>query len=253
MLDTEHLARACLHREGARLSRGQFGDLVQRIEHIIELYETTRPEQNARIARDALREIWLLTVEDDPPVGQIRALIAKLPDPVIRSIEHFADILRTNAVANVERSRNIRGSVPPPSHTRLNGYKGSFRKWAKTAPANDLIWTVGALIGDGAHIIQGRSRGKGKRSRPTIEPRIMGRVRGEGASERHGRPTKRALHDLVARLVDAWLTATKQTVGDISRSDHTGCGELVHSVCQRVGFGPEEVEYALRKLIGEMG
>lgn len=88
------------------------------------------------------------------------------------------------------------------------------------------------ISAEGGRVVEGRSRGGGKRSGKRLEPMIMGEVRGGGATRhRGGRRRDLAHQDVVMHLAMDWLTATGE-LPKPGRSDDTGFGDLVHSVFQ---------------------
>jgi hypothetical protein len=106
-----------------------------------------------------------------------------------------------------------------------------FLAWAKGAAGKKLIEAVRVLSADGGQRVS-RSRGGGKRSRPRLEPLILGQVRGAGGGRlKGGRPSHNAQDNLVTHLAIDWNLVTE--VGPSpGRSDYQGFGDLVHSVFQ---------------------
>jgi hypothetical protein len=99
---------------------------------------------------------------------------------------------------------------------------GGFLTWAETADATRLVEMIRIHSAAGARLVSGR-RGRGKR---------FGRARGGGAGvNTGGRPSQHARDTLVMHLAVDWTVAigVKPRPG---RSDHTGFGDLVHSVFQ---------------------
>ncbi len=110
-----------------------------------------------------------------------------------------------------------------------------------------LIRMTQVLSAEGQRVVEGRSRGDGKRSTNHWEPVIMGGVRGAGVWDRRGgRPLSDAEHELVMLLAIDWLHATgdKPKPG---RSDNTGFGDLAHSVFQWLRLPEGRATYALRR------
>ena len=156
-----------------------------------------------RDAADALRGLWLLAAAEDPPVGQIRSRVAKLP---------------SLALANVERRARFLWPVLFGEPLPASGIVG----WSKDAETSALVSGLRVVIAFGATLKPGRQRANGRRSRTHIEPHVLMVVRG-------GRPSKDAAEWLVTMLAADWLAATGG-VPLSGRSDKTPFGELVHHV-----------------------
>jgi hypothetical protein len=157
----------------------------------------------SRDAADALRGLWLLAAAEDPPVGQIRNRVAKLP---------------SLALVNVERRARFLWPVLFGEPLPASGIVG----WSKNAEASALVSGLRAVIALGATLKLGRQRANGQRSRAHIEPDVLMVLRG-------GRPSKDAAEWLVTMLAADWLAATG-SVPLSGRSDKTPFGELVHHV-----------------------
>jgi hypothetical protein len=114
-----------------------------------------------------------------------------------------------------------------------------FRDWARTAKPSLLIYATRVTIAAGARIVEGRSRGGGKRSAPQVELITVGEARGPG------RPKKDAQQDLVFYLAIDWHGATEE-MPTAGRSDHGGFGDLVHSIFQWLGQSDGSAANALR-------
>src|SRR5262249_44162151 len=122
--------------------------------------------------------------------------------------------------------------------------KGGFMAWAKQAEDAKLVTALETLSADGAEIVKGRNRGENKRSRPRLEPRVLGLVRGSGQRKpKGGRPSEDARQKLVMFLACDWQLATGQTLA-VGRSDKSGFGDLVHSVFQWLGISDDPTEAA---------
>src|ERR1041384_6479909 len=105
-----------------------------------------------------------------------------------------------------------------------------FLEWAERAEGQSLVTALRVMTATGAKMVQGRSRGAGKRSSLRQEPQILGVIRGTGAASNHGgRPRNEGHQSLVMRLALAWFTATNESPKP-GRSDKSGFGDLVHSV-----------------------
>jgi hypothetical protein len=206
--------------------------LISDIESSIAHFLSTAPEGTFRDAHDALRRLWELSHEDDPPVRVIRARIAALPKQAVEYVDRRAPIVV---------SRLFRDESPV---TR-------FLEWAARANPSKLIRATQVLAAEGGRIVEGRSRGVGKRSSPRLEPWIMGEVRGAGAARhRGGRPEHPHHQELVIHLALDWLRATYETPKP-GRSGNCGFGDLVHSVFQWLDL-PGSATYALRQYWAEV-
>jgi hypothetical protein len=224
------LIRDCLGGAGLLLPPDRFERLIRDVEASIAHYPVGASEDSFRVWRDALRELWHLSHDDDPPVGQIRARIAALPPQAIEYIDR--------------RAPNVVFPDEPPV-TR-------FAEWAVNADASRLIQATQVLTAEGAQVVEGRSRGAGKRSERRLEPVINGEVRGAGAQRhRGGRPENAHRQDLVMHLAIDWLWATGEPPKP-GRSNKTGFGDLVHKVFQWLDLPDGSAGYALRRYWSEV-
>jgi hypothetical protein len=233
-LDDEQRARVrdCLLKADLTLPAAAFEGFVRGIEGSISRFLTVKPSATLGETHDALRGVWFLAREDDPPVGMLRALVKSLPNTALEYINHRAP------------------RVIPRLFREETFENGGFLAWVEKADGDKLVKAVRALAAEGAQIVVGRSRGCGKRSARRVEPRILGEVRGIGARKRKGgRPSRDAQHELVMNLALDWTSATGNAP-ERGRSDRTGFGDLAHSVFQ--WLLPEEqavgaATYALRR------
>jgi hypothetical protein len=233
-LDEEQRARVrdCLHKAHIVLPGAVFDRFVRDTEDTISRFRGIEPSAGFREAHDALRAIWALAHEDDPPVGVLRARIKALPKPAIEYIDR--------------RSPRVIPRLFPGDPFE----NGAFLAWADNASGVKLVQALRILSADGAQVVAGRSRGRGKRSALRLEPVIFGEARGAGAKKRKGgRPSEEARHQLVMHLALDWVHATGQ-MPEPGRSGETGFGDFVHSVFQWLlneedGVG-EAATYALR-------
>ena len=119
--------------------------------------------------------------KDDPPVGLIRAEIDKLPNSVVKQIERRAPRIVTTLYGN--RPREIvmaGGNTIKVEDIEMERWaaNGGFRAWAQHADRSLLERAVRILTADGGRFVEGRSRGRGKRSESHFEPQILGVTRG---------------------------------------------------------------------------
>jgi hypothetical protein len=219
------------------------------------LADTSRSAMTYRVVRKAIRKLWQLASEADPPIGQIRALIKVLPEQVIRHFDYLArqEIPKFYSMGEFRRTM-ARDHMGMPAVEIEALENGGFRAWAAVANDRALMWAIQTLpVGVGVINVPGRSRGMGKRSRPRIEPILMGKAQGAAgqmltSNQSHpgGRPSILYAHfSLIGKLVVAWERATS-TLPSAGRSDETAFGELVHSVFQWLGMDGQ-AEYALRE------
>jgi hypothetical protein len=145
-------------------------------------------------------------------VGQLRARLYKLPKEAVEYLDTRAGCLIPRLF---------------PGEFANHG----FLAWAKNADAERFVEAICVLTAEGARRVS-RSRGRGKRSRGRLEPLIFGQVRGAGnGALKGGRPRHDAQDTLVMHLAIDWSIATGAAPSP-GRSDHTGFGDLVHSVFQ---------------------
>ena len=239
-LDDEQRAwvRICLARANVALSPGDMEWVVRSIERSIAKYRRAEPEGTFRDTHDALRALWRLSHRDDPPAGLLRARIAALPPQALVEIDRRAPIV----IARLAGSPVILllGALP-----RAGGF--SYREWARTADARELIAATRVLSADSADRVDGRRRGPDRRSASHLEPRILGEVRGVGAQIEHGgRPPPVARLELIRDLVGDWRRATGQEPKS-GRSDRSGFGELVYHVFAWLGLSDSSAERTLRR------
>jgi hypothetical protein len=109
-----------------------------------------------RERHDALRRLLKMTESRDPPIRQIRVFIKQL---AARSAENLE-----------ERAALIWDRVFPGRRYPRQG----FIVWSESAPVPQLLEAINSIIPDGGVRIAGRKRPGGKRSAPTLEPRIYG-------------------------------------------------------------------------------
>ena len=160
---------------------------------------------------DALRELWFLAHEEDPPVAVLRGRVARLPPKALSYI--------------VSRAVHLIPRLFPGQSVDPD-----FVTWAANATGPDLVKALCTLTANGGRIVPGRSRGGGKRSKSKLEPVIGGQVRGIAETAPSGRrPPHEDQDTLVMLLAIDWCQATGQRPAE-GRSDATGFGELVHSV-----------------------
>ncbi|MGA8587058.1 MAG: hypothetical protein WB715_25050 [Roseiarcus sp.] len=225
----------CLAREDLHLLSGPFDRLICDIEDSIADFRASARGGSFREAHDALRRLWELSQEDDLPVGLLRARIQSLPK---RAAEH----LNRHGPGGID-SEQLRAA----------------QCWEPDA--KEIALTTRILAAEGAMIVEGRSRGHGRRSGRRAEPIILGEARGAGPrthkggqpkkpTHKGGRPKNADQQELIRFLACDWLRATDRPPA-CGRSDYRGFGDLVHSVFQWLGL-EESATYALRQYWAEI-
>jgi hypothetical protein len=239
-LNDEHksIVRDCLEKAEIKSVSSTFDELVNRIEESIKEFRSVKPTATDRETRDALRSVYLLAKDNDPSPGQLLARLQSLPQRVREYLDDRA------------------ASLIPKLFPGEVADKG-FLKWAKSAKDDKFLPRTEKLLrafvsvsSEGAQIVEGRSRGDGKRSRDRLEPAIMGEVKGaKHHRSKGGRPRNDSHLRLIASLAGDWLHATGE-MPTSGRSDETGFGNLVHCVFQWLGLVTKEhnaATYALRQ------
>jgi hypothetical protein len=232
--DEERRARVvdCLRKDRVKLGSADENLLIRNIDHSIQTFLTERGQSKAtfRETHEALRVIWILAHEEDCPVGQLRAGISQLPQEAVDYMDR--------------RARYV-----IPRRFPCQDVETGFLPWAAHASPEDLITAARVLSAEGGQLVS-RSRGPGVRSSAKLEPRVLGQVRGVGdPSHRGGRPKRASQQDLIRWLAIDWTIATGKAPSP-GRSDHTGFGDLVHSVFQ--WLEESAPDQALRRYWGEV-
>jgi hypothetical protein len=239
-LDDEQRARVedCLRKEALSLPRDRLEQFIGGIEASIAHFRATPAEATFRGAHEALRDLWQLSHDDDPSIGQLRARLRTLPNQAIEQLGR-----RAREVIPRRLAGETIGDQPFDPPERLGA---RFLEWAANADGQKLVAALQVMTAEGGQIVQGRGRGGGKRSGRRLEPVIMGEVRGPGTARHHGgRPTNERHQTLVMRLATDWFNATSE-LPKSGRSEGTGFGELVHSVFQWLEL-PESAANSLRE------
>jgi hypothetical protein len=222
------LLTRCLLKSGTKVSSEDIEQFLGRVARAINtcLREENDYAMTDREVHDALRALYKLTNESDPPLGQIRARIKALPEQVARRFDRLAP-------GQIPKYYEDIRNEPMPAAEERALRKGGFREWAQVADDRALVWAVQTLTTTGVSIVPGRARGGGKRSRARIEPDILGVARGAGnRAPAGGRPPDSDFTlGLIGAMAEAWKHATG-TYPPSGRSDAPGFGELVYSVFQ---------------------
>ena len=159
-----------------------------------------------------LRSLAQLLLADAPSIGLIRTHVARLPAPLIRQIEALA--LR------------LANQVPACS-----AVASSLVRWAKVAPATDLLPFLRPCVVEGGAVLLGRNRSSGRPSARHLEPIVFGRGRGVGGLPKlqGGRPADDAGVRLIANLAVDWHLATVLRP-ESGRDGYSAFSGLVYSV-----------------------
>jgi hypothetical protein len=219
------------------------GRLIDAVQGSMAAFRQAASQGTRREHHDALRAVVRMAEEADPPVGMIRARIAKLAVVDVADAE--------------ERARRLWPRVFPGK--RL---ESGLVAWSETAPEAELLDAVRTFSSDGGVVVQGRARAGGKHSKSRLEPIILGRARGAASPSRAkaepstgrrenqppspgiGRPRAEAADKLVMHLAVYWRLVTG-LAPQPGRSDQTPFGALVHHVFGWLGL--ETAEQSLRR------
>ena len=232
--------RRVLQQAGIKPTKEIVERLVNAVQTSMATFSQAVPRSTRRERHDALRALVHMADEEDPPVGLIRARISKLAAVDIADAE--------------ERARALWSRM-----FRDEGLVSDFNliAWSKTAPVAKLLEVVRALFSDGGVVVQGRARPRGKRSKPHLEPYVLGQARGANSPSRtkaeasatspenrpplpgNGRPRADAEDALVMYLAIDWalITGLESQPG---RSDQKPFGDLVHRVFGWLDLGTAE-------------
>ena len=146
----------CVGKEGLRLPPDRFERLISDLEESIAEFLSSARGASFRDVHEALRRLWFLSHEDDPPHEALRQLIQALP----RRAAAYMDGRAPTVIAR------LFPSDPPVSR---------FQLWARTAERRKLVKATRVLTAEGAQIVDGRSpASSGRRSGQRIEPKIIG-------------------------------------------------------------------------------
>jgi hypothetical protein len=237
-LDKEKRAilRGVLRQAGVEPTKVVVERLIAAIESRVAEFRQAASRSTRRERHDALRALLRLADEDDPPVGMIRALIAKLS---------------TFDLAEAEGRAYRLWSRVFPDEGLESGF--DFATWSQTAKKEKLLKAVRTFFTDGGVVVPGRARPSGKHSKPHLEPLVLGQARGaapvQSATEAStgclesppsppgsGRPRSAAEDELVMHLAVTWHSITGLEVRP-GRSDRRPFGALVHHVFGWLGLG----------------
>jgi hypothetical protein len=209
--------------------------LVEGVTTSIHAYQREGHKIPLSKQRKALRDLLVLLDQADPPISQIRARIANLPNEIIAHL----DMRATRLVGH------LRIDMLDMRATRLVGHllrrgmpAGGVKTWAEQAPAEELVFFMASLIREGGIIVEGRKRFDGDRYSKRLEPVILGSAAGLHASNGSQSPktiydNRRPPHDALLRLAcflaADWDNATG-LMPQPGRSERKPFGALVHLV-----------------------
>ncbi len=200
-------------RLGVRNKDTIFNALCDRIEASVSTYLAEEHDQADRADWvGQLRSLAQLLLADAPSIGLIRTRVAALPAPLIRQIESRAFRLAAQVPACADVGSDLLG-------------------WSKAAFATDLVPLLRLCMVEGGAVLAGRMRPTGRRSKPHLEPIVLGRGQDVLGLPKHegGRPANDAEVRLIAHLAVDWLESTgvKPETGRDGNSAFSG---LVYSV-----------------------
>jgi hypothetical protein len=236
------ILRGLLRQAGVEPTKKAVERLIAAIESDMAAFRQAASQSTRRERHDALRALLRLADEDDPPVAVIRKRIAELE--------------RTDIAEAEERAHRLWSRVFP-GESLESGF--DFAAWLQTAEKEKLLEAVRTFFTDGGAVVQGRARPSGKRSKPHLEPLILGQVRGAAPVQSatksstdcmeslpsppgSGRPRSDAEDNLVMHLAVTWDRIPGLALQP-GRSDRTPFGALVHHV-----FGWLDLETAEQSL-----
>jgi hypothetical protein len=221
--------RAALTQAGIAPNPATVDDLMDRIARSVDIFRAeTATRVPLRASHNALRALFMLLEEEDPSPALIRKRFGELPPPAARWVARRAKLVWPRLTKKKETSDDAFGS------------------WLATAPRDDLIRILRALVTEGGVPVQRRSDDRPAKCR--FEPMIMGTsLGGKEAKRRGGRPPEEENDDLVMNLALDWLHATGQKPV-LKRSESNGFPGLVHRVFDH--FKIKGAEPALRRYVG---
>ena len=234
------ILRGVLRQAGIKPTTEIVERLIDAVQASMATFSQAVPRSTRRERHDALRALVRMADEEDPPVGMIRACIAKLSDFDVAEAEERAHRLWSRMCCG-------------------EGLGSDFNliAWSKTAPVAKLLEVVRTLFSDGGVVVQGRARPSGKRSKPHLEPLALGHARGANSPSRAkaeasatspenrpplpgtGRPRADAKDALVMYLAIDWALMTGLGP-ERGRSDRSAFGALVHHVFGWLDLGTAE-------------
>jgi hypothetical protein len=234
------ILRGVLRHAGVEPTKEVVERLIAAIEPLMAAFRLAASQSTRRERHDALRVLVRMADEEDPPVGMIRARIAKLS---------------TFDLAEAEERAYRQWSRVFPGESLESGF--DFAAWLQTAKEKKLLEAVRTFFTDGGVVVPGRARPSGKHSKPRLEPLVLGQARGAYSPSRakteasatspenrppspgNGRPRADAADDLVMHLAMDWhlVTGLEPQPG---RSDQSAFGDLVHHVFGWLGLGTAE-------------
>lgn len=209
ILHLQALIPTALRQAGHWLPPKAIEAFVKDIETSVSAYSAySEREQSARKGHKALRKVWGLLDDPDPPVGLIRTQMKSLPRPAKAWL-----LQRGNALWE----QLIGGDF----------YEAIFDKWVLSANQLELVRVLKSLISEGGMMLDGRQDRQPKKG---FEPMIMGVIRGTGEGlSQGGRPSLTARDELVMHLAIDWLHATGERPQQ-GRSDKEGFASIVYMI-----------------------
>ena len=220
-IGTDHRAdlRNVLRSAGSSPTKAMLDAFVEGVTTSIHAYEREGHKIPLSKQRKVLRDLLALLDQPDPPIAQIRARVAKLPNEIIAHLDMLATCLGGHLPGR-----------PMPA--------GGIKTWAEKAPAKELVFFLTSVIREGGIKVKGRKQIDGGSYPEKLEPLVLGSAVGLHASNGrkspksihgNGRPSHDSLVGLAGFLAADWNNATG-LMPQPGRSERKPFGNLVHHV-----------------------
>ena len=193
-----------------------------------------------REIHEQLREIWFAAASDKTGLAEIEKLTANLSPHSKSELERRGAVQLELGLAGVSSDASVRQLIE------------NVREAADSDTANAELARLKSYLrlitSSGAKPVEGRTRPGGRRSKPRIEPVVLGFARGDVSTGAPtppvgGRPENEAQFELIMNLALDWLSVTGQ-MPKKGRSDGTPFGQFVYIVFDWLGL--QNPAYLLR-------
>lgn len=233
-LDEEHRnwVHKALSDAGTLFTAEMLATLVTDIEASMTTYKQDLiPPPSLSQNRAVVRTLLKMIEQLDPPIGHIRRFIQNLHPDLLAELDDRATRLAV---------RVINRELP----------SGGVKAWSQTAPREELLSFLEAIIVQGGVKVLGRQRAGTKRSGMKMQPIILGSAEGACSPLRrplslashmvlngqstlvaNGRPPRDDLLTLIGYLAADWFKATGK-IPQTGCSEASPFGSLVHHVFQ---------------------